>query len=239
MADGTRLRLLDDSIKNLGESSTAQNQQLDEQQLLSEVIVRLTAIEGCLEQTNRVSSSSLTVILVVLGMLWSLTAHRRRASKAKQGDRRLPPGPPGLPILVVDVSAKVGSLVEDMTYRMLIGSKDAGFHLKPVVDEALKLIGAINLADYIPCLGSLDLQGLGRRMKAVSKVLDQFLEKIIDEHIQVAKDSQNNHKDFIDMNSKRFIYWISDVIEYNCITNGFQVFIIADLSKMNANNELC
>ncbi|KAJ4959368.1 hypothetical protein NE237_026479 [Protea cynaroides] len=67
MADGTRMCLLDDSIKNLEESSTAQNQRLDEQHLLlSEVIVRLAAIEGCLEQTNRVSSSSPTGIEAIV-----------------------------------------------------------------------------------------------------------------------------------------------------------------------------
>ncbi|XP_042485846.1 cytochrome P450 71AU50-like [Macadamia integrifolia] len=37
-------------------------------------------------------------------------------------------------------------------------------------------------------------------MKALNKVSDEFLEKIIDEHIQVAKDHQNNFKgDFIDV----------------------------------------
>ncbi|XP_043718300.1 cytochrome P450 CYP736A12-like [Telopea speciosissima] len=267
---------------------------------------------------------TITVLLVVLGGLWSLAAHLQDASRARQGDHhRLPPGPRGLPILgnllmlgdfphhtfrqlakkygpimyirlglvrtmvvsspqvaklflnthdlvfasrpynmvmhiiaygnkgiafspygpywrnvrklctiqllsaakvdslkhmrkeevglfvrllkdhsgvVVDVSAKVGSLIEDMTYWLLIGSKVDRFNLKPVVQEAFILIGAFNLADYIPCLGSFDLQGLTRRMKAIGKVFDEFLEKIIDEHIQDAKNRQNNHKDdFIDV----------------------------------------
>ncbi|KAF8378467.1 hypothetical protein HHK36_029807 [Tetracentron sinense] len=60
---------------------------------------------------------------------------------------------------VVDLSAKVGSLVEDMTHRMLFGySRDKRFDFKPVVHEVLRLVGAFNLADYIPYLGALDLQ---------------------------------------------------------------------------------
>ncbi|XP_043717808.1 cytochrome P450 CYP736A12-like [Telopea speciosissima] len=101
---------------------------------------------------------------------------------------------------VVDVSAKVGSLIEDLTYRLLIGSKVNRFNLKPVVQEAFILIGAFNLADYIPYLGSFDLQGLVHHMKAISKVFYEFFKKIIDEHIHDAKNRQNNHKgDYIDV----------------------------------------
>ncbi|KAF8378468.1 hypothetical protein HHK36_029809 [Tetracentron sinense] len=60
---------------------------------------------------------------------------------------------------VVDLSANVGSLVEDMAHRMLFGhSRDEGFDFIPVVHEVLRLVGAFNLADYIPYVGALDLQ---------------------------------------------------------------------------------
>ncbi|CDP12930.1 unnamed protein product [Coffea canephora] len=49
-----------------------------------------------------------------------------------------------------------------------------------------KLSATPNLADYYPYLRELDLQGLTRRMKAVSKIFDRFLEKIVDEHEQSA-----------------------------------------------------
>ncbi|XP_043718459.1 cytochrome P450 71AU50-like [Telopea speciosissima] len=97
---------------------------------------------------------------------------------------------------VVDVSAKVGSLIEDMTFRMLIGNKLDNFHIKSVFGEHDNLLGTFNLADFIPYIGTLDLQGLARRMKEISKVFDGFLEKIIDEHINNPKDNQ---KDFIDV----------------------------------------
>ncbi|XP_042509245.1 cytochrome P450 71AU50-like [Macadamia integrifolia] len=41
--------------------------------------------------------------------------------------------------------------------------------------------------------------GLDRRMKEVSKLIDEFLEKIIDEHINKSKGHEDNQKDFIDM----------------------------------------
>ncbi|XP_042485844.1 cytochrome P450 CYP736A12-like [Macadamia integrifolia] len=100
---------------------------------------------------------------------------------------------------VVDMSAKVGSLIENMIFPMLIGNQVDNVHLKSVFEEFLKLLGAFNLADFIPYIGKLDLQGLGRRMKEVSKVFDEVLEKIIDEHINNPKDSEDNQKDFIDV----------------------------------------
>ncbi|PIA38202.1 hypothetical protein AQUCO_02800104v1 [Aquilegia coerulea] len=100
----------------------------------------------------------------------------------------------------IDVSAKVESLVEDMTYRMVLGFKDDRFNIRPSIQEHVVLVGAFNLADYFPCLRVLDLQGLGRRMKACHNVLDEFLEKFIDEHLRDAKELQvQHHRDFIDV----------------------------------------
>ncbi|OVA05013.1 Cytochrome P450 [Macleaya cordata] len=58
----------------------------------------------------------------------------------------------------VDLTEKVGSLVEDLTYRMVLGVKDDKFNLKPVIQECLRIAGAFNLADYVPYIGALDLQ---------------------------------------------------------------------------------
>ncbi|KAA8541199.1 hypothetical protein F0562_025194 [Nyssa sinensis] len=60
---------------------------------------------------------------------------------------------------VVDISEKVAGLIEDMTYRMLFGrNKDDRFDLKSIVHQALSLVAAPNLADYVPFLGTFDLQ---------------------------------------------------------------------------------
>ncbi|XP_042513306.1 cytochrome P450 71AU50-like [Macadamia integrifolia] len=98
---------------------------------------------------------------------------------------------------VVDITARVGSLVEQMSYLMVFGDKDDSYNIKPAIKEALWLSGAFNLADYIPIIRSLDIQGLIRRMKAVNRDTDEFLEKLIDNHMQAPEDHKDHHKGFI------------------------------------------
>ncbi|KAL5990696.1 hypothetical protein ACLOJK_011599 [Asimina triloba] len=102
----------------------------------------------------------------------------------------------------VDVTAMVAALSTSLSCRMVLGKKymDEDFDkrgFKGVVDELNEIIGAFNIADYIPCLGFLDLQGLRRGVKAIMKVFDAFFEKIIDEHIE-SKADQNRERDFVD-----------------------------------------
>ncbi|MBA0751602.1 hypothetical protein Gogos_000516, partial [Gossypium gossypioides] len=60
---------------------------------------------------------------------------------------------------VVDLSAKVVELMENIMYRMIIGrSKDDKFDLKLLIQQALRLSGHFNIADYVPFLAPLDLQ---------------------------------------------------------------------------------
>uniref|UniRef100_A0A5B6Z0C9 Cytochrome P450 CYP736A12-like n=1 Tax=Davidia involucrata TaxID=16924 RepID=A0A5B6Z0C9_DAVIN len=104
---------------------------------------------------------------------------------------------------VVDLSEKVATLIEDMTYRMLFGrNKDDRFDLKSIIHESLSLAGAFNLADYVPFFGAIDLQGLTHRFKATGKAVDKILEIIIKEHVQDANSGQQNHRhgmDFMDV----------------------------------------
>lgn len=102
---------------------------------------------------------------------------------------------------VVNVSVKVGELIEDMTYRMVFGSgKQNRFDLKAVIREATSLAGAFNLADYMPWLRLLDLQGLTRRLKETRRLEDKILEDIIDEYEQETAEHQaTNCRCFIDV----------------------------------------
>lgn len=60
---------------------------------------------------------------------------------------------------VVDLSELVHNLLEEIVYKMVLGcSKDEEFDLKGLIQQATTLVGAFNLADYVPCLGALDLQ---------------------------------------------------------------------------------
>ncbi|GMY11273.1 cytochrome P450 71AU50-like [Fagus crenata] len=104
--------------------------------------------------------------------------------------------------VAVDLSAKVSSLSADMSCRSVFGKKykdeefdERGF--KSVIQEGMQLTATPNMGDYIPYVASLDLQGLTKRMKAVSKIFDDFLEKVIDEHVQSKE--ENKTKDFVDV----------------------------------------
>ncbi|KAK6249636.1 hypothetical protein SCA6_003641 [Theobroma cacao] len=62
----------------------------------------------------------------------------------------------------LDISGKVGELIEDIMYKMIFGrpsnSKDDNFNLKLLIKEISRLAGAFNMSDYIPYLAPLDLQ---------------------------------------------------------------------------------
>ncbi|KAL6130547.1 hypothetical protein ACLB2K_068926 [Fragaria x ananassa] len=107
------------------------------------------------------------------------------------------------PRVSVDLSSKVSSLSADMTCRMVFGKKymDEEFSkrgFKSVIQEGVQLGAAPNLGDYIPCIAPLDLQGFTKQMKAVHKVFDDFLEKILEEHLQ-SRDHGERTKDFVDV----------------------------------------
>ncbi|XP_014509780.1 cytochrome P450 CYP736A12-like [Vigna radiata var. radiata] len=100
---------------------------------------------------------------------------------------------------VLDLSMVVHDVVEDIVYKMVLGcSKHDEFDLKGLIQNGMNITGAFNLADYVPWLGSLDLQGLNRSYKKISTALDQVLEKIIKEH-EDGSNAQNEqqHKDFV------------------------------------------
>lgn len=75
----------------------------------------------------------------------SLVAAIRRAAAAEE---------------VVDVSRMVGEVNADIACRMILGRSigDEKYGLRELVDEAMSLAGAFNIADYLPYLASLDLQ---------------------------------------------------------------------------------
>ncbi|KAK1378516.1 putative Flavonoid 3-hydroxylase [Heracleum sosnowskyi] len=102
---------------------------------------------------------------------------------------------------VVNVSEKLARLIEDMTCRMLFGkSRDERFDMSKVIPELACLNGLFNVADYLPILGPLDLQGLGRRFKVAFKTIDNILETIINDHEEDARNSNVKlNRDFVDV----------------------------------------
>ncbi|KAK6150494.1 hypothetical protein DH2020_015426 [Rehmannia glutinosa] len=103
---------------------------------------------------------------------------------------------------IVDLSARVSGLSGDMTCLMVFGRKYADRDLdekgfKAVIQETMQVAAVPNLGDFFPFMGVLDLQGLTRRMKKLSKTFDGFLERIIDDHVQ-NKQEKKQTQDFVD-----------------------------------------
>lgn len=104
---------------------------------------------------------------------------------------------------VVDVSKTVATLAVDIICRMAFGRKyseeeaygNKGF--EEMIKEFGYLLGAVDIGDFIPYLKWMDLQGLGRRQKAICKIADAFYEKLIEEHL--AQKEIRETRDFVDV----------------------------------------
>ncbi|XP_055833334.1 cytochrome P450 71AU50-like [Solanum dulcamara] len=103
--------------------------------------------------------------------------------------------------VAIDLSAKITSLNANLTCLMVFGKKfmdedldKRGF--KAVVQDVVHLAATPNLGDFFPLLGVIDLQGITRKLKDLSKVFDEFLERIIDEHVE--NHDRKQTKDFVD-----------------------------------------
>nr|GMC51381.1 cytochrome P450 CYP736A12-like [Ipomoea batatas] len=100
----------------------------------------------------------------------------------------------------VDLSEMVGELIENVTYKMLFGSNEKKYGLKGIVHEVTTLMGAFNIAEYVPFLKPFDLQGLYKRMKAVRKAMDNVIGEIINKHEEDARNgNKKGNMDFVDM----------------------------------------
>ncbi|CAN6717540.1 unnamed protein product [Malus baccata var. baccata] len=95
----------------------------------------------------------------------------------------------GLLVQSLKVAAEAGEVVDlSEKVSMVLGRKNNDmFDLKGIIEEVMFLSGAFNIGDYLPFLVPLDLQGLTKRMKRISKTVDQLLKKIIQDHEQVSR----------------------------------------------------
>ncbi|KAL5722183.1 hypothetical protein ACHQM5_005732 [Ranunculus cassubicifolius] len=101
---------------------------------------------------------------------------------------------------VVDISARVGSVIQKISYAMIFGrGYQEKYNFKPYVEENLSMAGVFNIGDFVTLLKPFDLQGLCRRAKKLHKIMDEYLEKIIQEHEQNAIGKAENPTDFIDV----------------------------------------
>jgi len=103
----------------------------------------------------------------------------------------------------VNISKTVSTLLSDIMCRMAFGRKYSdqdsigGKGINSMIKESFVVAGAFNFGDYIPYLAWMDLQGLNRRLKDIHTIQDDFLEKILDEH--VAQNVPNVTRDLVDV----------------------------------------
>ncbi|PWA39720.1 cytochrome P450 [Artemisia annua] len=70
-------------------------------------------------------------------------------------------------------------ILDDLeTGSLMVSRKE----FKKMLDEWFLLNGVLNIGDWIPWMGFMDLQGYVKRLKVLSKKFDRFLEHVLNEH---------------------------------------------------------
>ncbi|XP_027180064.1 cytochrome P450 84A1 [Coffea eugenioides] len=92
----------------------------------------------------------------------------------------------------INLGELVFGLTRNIIYRAAFGSScsEGQDEFIQILQEFSRLFGAFNLADFIPWLYWLDLQGLNKRIVKARASLDGFIDSIIDDHIE-AKNKRN------------------------------------------------
>ncbi|VVA09837.1 PREDICTED: cytochrome [Prunus dulcis] len=101
----------------------------------------------------------------------------------------------------VNIGELVFSLTKNIIYRAAFGtsSEEGQDEFIGILQEFSKLFGAFNIADFLPCLGWVDPQGLNNRLARARQSLDRFIDSIIDDHIQKKKKSEGSNGGETDM----------------------------------------
>ncbi|KAK9072381.1 hypothetical protein SSX86_008815 [Deinandra increscens subsp. villosa] len=85
---------------------------------------------------------------------------------------------------VVNLSELVISVTNNVLCRVALGRRYDGRQFKSLLDRTMELLGSFSVGSYIPSLGWVDrLSGLERKVQEVSKEFDEFLEGVIQEHV--------------------------------------------------------
>nr|POE53188.1 cytochrome p450 71a26 [Quercus suber] len=112
---------------------------------------------------------------------------------------------------VINLSEMFAKLTNDIICRVALGRKygegEGGRKFKELIGEMMELLGVNNMGDYIPWLAWVNrVNGLDAKAERVAKQFDDFLEGVIEEHINSKKKGSDDHsqenedqKDFVDV----------------------------------------
>ncbi|CAI9112795.1 OLC1v1013288C1 [Oldenlandia corymbosa var. corymbosa] len=102
------------------------------------------------------------------------------------------------PSSLLNLSEVFVDLTNDIICRVALGKKYGkekdGKNVKVKMAEFIALMRDFCLSDYVPWLGWVDrLNGIHERLEKIAKEIDNFLEKVIEEHKKKEKVTQSQH----------------------------------------------
>ena len=134
----------------------------------------------------------------------------------------------------VNLSEVLAKLTNDVVCRVALGKKygegEGGRKFKELLGEFVELLGVISVGDYIPWLSWVNrVNGLDARAEKVAKQLDDFLEEVIEEHLNFEKKEGHDHVlgDFMDV-----LFWIQkeNVIGFPIDRVSIKALILVSIS---------
>lgn len=84
-----------------------------------------------------------------------------------------------------------------LSKRMFASKGQESKEFKEMVVEFMTISG-INIGDFVPFIGWIDLEGVVGKMKRLHKRFDVFLTKLIEDHVNCAHERKGN-PDFLDI----------------------------------------
>lgn len=101
---------------------------------------------------------------------------------------------------VANVGDLVFKLASNVTLRAAFGarSRDDEVEFMAIIRELSQVFLAFNIADFVPFVGWLDLNGVNKRMEAARNALDVFIDRIIDEHVDKWRNGSVSSADMVD-----------------------------------------
>ncbi|KAL6652885.1 hypothetical protein ACP70R_011810 [Stipagrostis hirtigluma subsp. patula] len=105
--------------------------------------------------------------------------------------------PPGK---VTDVGELIFGFSTKMTLRAAFGAQSPEDEKTffAIIREISEVFLAFNVADFVPLLGWLDLNGINKRMKAARRALDVVVDRIVDEHLDRWRNGDVSAADMVD-----------------------------------------
>ncbi|CAH1441487.1 unnamed protein product [Lactuca virosa] len=85
---------------------------------------------------------------------------------------------------LVDLNELIFCLTNNIVSRVNLGRTYGGLKFEDIMDRFLHLLGGFHVGSYIPWLAWIDrLSGLEKKAHKVVKEFDDFLERVVEEHV--------------------------------------------------------